>query len=358
MYRRFSLAILVLLVPTMLLAEEDIPKFEGDANDAPALRKYAVEIFDDIAGLLRADKTDEAEKKLDALEEFSNGLELTDDAAKTTQDRITSAVKFFRGRIELARISIDDLKKQLEEEPSAKAIQQYTMKLGQEVSSLASSDPDKAEEMLAAAKAFMDELAESSESDDDIKRAVRIAGRTFSQLERSIADERKLLELIGKDAPPLGVKDWVNGESLSDDDLKGKVVLLDFWAVWCGPCIATFPHLREWNEKYADKGLVIVGLTRYYNMKWDEEAGRAARSTEEVTPEEEQAMLAKFADEHDLEHRFGIQEDRSLSEFYAVTGIPHVVLIDREGKVRLVKVGAGESNAKEIGALIEELIAG
>ena len=70
---------------------------------------------------------------------------------------------------------------------------------------------------------------------------------------------------------PLAVKNWVNGTQLTDADRKGKVVLLDFWAVWCGPCIATFPHLREWNEKYADKGLVVIGLThKDYGFVWDE----------------------------------------------------------------------------------------
>ena len=372
MFRNLSVLVLLLALCGTILADDKqgdnkaegetaaadaIAQFDGDANDADALRKYAGEVFGEIAKSLQSQEIDAAEAKLNALEEFANGLELTDDAAKTTQDRITAAVKFFRGRIELSRVSIDELCKQLEEEPTAEGIQKYVMKLGQHLSSLASSDPAKAEEELADAKEFLDGLTENSDSDADVKRAVRLAGRMFDQLEQQIASERKLAELIGKEAPPLGIKEWVNGEALTDDDLEGKVVLLDFWAVWCGPCIATFPHLREWNEKYADKGLVIIGLTRYYNMVWDEDAERAKRSTEEVAPEDEQAMLVKFAEAHDLGHRFGIQADRALSEFYAVTGIPHVVLIDREGKVRLVKVGAGESNAKEIGAMIAELIA-
>ena len=97
------------------------------------------------------------------------------------------------------------------------------------------------------------------------------------RLGSSIERAKRLAALVGKDATPLEAEAWVNGTPLADADLKGKVVLLDFWAVWCGPCIATFPHLREWQEKYADKGLVIVGLTDYYNFTWDEAAGRPTR---------------------------------------------------------------------------------
>lgn len=148
-------------------------------------------------------------------------------------------------------------------------------------------------------------------------------------------------------------------DPLTDADLKGKVVLLDFWAAWCGPCVMTLPHLREWHEKYADKGLVIVGLTRYYNYTWDDEAGRPKRlsADEKATPEQENEMLAKFAEHHNLHHRIAIQKDETLSDYYVVSGIPHVVLVDREGKIRLFRIGSGEANATAIKEMIEELIA-
>jgi peroxiredoxin len=67
-------------------------------------------------------------------------------------------------------------------------------------------------------------------------------------------------------------------------------------------------------------------------------------------------MLVHFAESYDLKHRFALESNRSLSEYYGVTGIPHVVVIDREGKIRLMKVGSGEANAKEIGDLLADLL--
>jgi thiol-disulfide isomerase/thioredoxin len=240
----------------------------------------------------------------------------------------------------------------------AQAIQQYAQTELTKIAPLTRSKPDEA---AAKLEAFKEKLTAASETADPAaKRAAEMALRSVASLERSIEAGRKLAELVGKDAAPLKVEAWVNGEPLTDANLKGKVVLLDFWAVWCGPCIATFPHLKEWNEKYADKGLVMIGLTRYYNMRWDEDAKRAVRATgdDKVPPAEEHEMLEQFAAHHGLEHRFAIQEDRDLSDYYAVTGIPHVVVIDQEGKVRLVRVGSGDANAKDIENMLEELLEG
>jgi thiol-disulfide isomerase/thioredoxin len=227
-----------------------------------------------------------------------------------------------------------------------------------------------AKELLAKVR------AEAKE--ETAKKLYDQADRMFAGLQKSIETARRLAALIGQNAAPLDVEAWVNGTALTDADLKGKVVLLDFWAVWCGPCIATFPHLREWQEKYGDKGLVIVGLTRYYGFVWDEKQGRAtppaakprppqepgaappaappAEPPEKPSPAQEQEMLVTFAEHHKLHHRFAIQKDNALPEYYAVSGIPHVVVIDGEGKIRLIRVGSGEKNAQDVAAMLASLI--
>ena len=85
--------------------------------------------------------------------------------------------------------------------------------------------------------------------------------------------------------PPLAASQQQLSQLLNQ--YKGQVVLLDFWAVWCGPCIATFPHLREWQEKYSARGLVIIGMTRHYNYEWNAQTSRASRAKEPTSPEEE-----------------------------------------------------------------------
>jgi thiol-disulfide isomerase/thioredoxin len=126
--------------------------------------------------------------------------------------------------------------------------------------------------------------------------------------------------------------------------------------VWCGPCIATFPHLREWNEKYASKGLVMIGVTRYYQYDWDDTAKRP-KPSQGLAPEAEQAAMVKFAEHHQLKHRFAVTPSNSqFSAKYGVTGIPQVVLIDQEGKVRLIRVGSGEANARDIDEMLKKLL--
>ena len=66
--------------------------------------------------------------------------------------------------------------------------------------------------------------------------------------------------LQGKPAPALSVTNWLNSKPLTAADLKGKIVVLDFWATWCGPCLAAVPHTNELQKKYADQGVIFVAV--------------------------------------------------------------------------------------------------
>ena len=71
-----------------------------------------------------------------------------------------------------------------------------------------------------------------------------------------------LLTACGSYAAPefTGIDGWINSRPLTLAELRGKVVLVDFWTYSCVNCIRTFPHLRDWHDKYSDYGLVIVGV--------------------------------------------------------------------------------------------------
>lgn len=166
-------------------------------------------------------------------------------------------------------------------------------------------------------------------------------------------------DMIGKPAPEFLGEFALNGKPTPFKDLKGKVVLVDFWAVWCGPCIATFPELRELHTKYKDKGLEIVGVTNYQErFGFDKGTGKLIPG-QKLSHQEEQAMLKDFAAYHKLEHRLLVvsaEEHRQIGKDYKITGIPHVTIIDRKGNVQLVKVGFSPDNAKAIEEMVKKLL--
>ena len=181
--------------------------------------------------------------------------------------------------------------------------------------------------------------------------------RQLKILEPRIASMLELTKLVGKQAPPLDIDAWINQGNVTEESLQGKVLMIDFWSVWCGPCIMTFPHLREWHDEFRDQGFEIIGVTQYYNYRWDEASDRPERVTETVDPADERAMLEKFMRKHQLPNPAIVTPRESkMQESFGVTGIPHVVLVDRKGIVRKVKVGAGDAVTKDIYRTIKELV--
>ena len=135
----------------------------------------------------------------------------------------------------------------------------------------------------------------------------------------SVADEGKVL--VGP-APNFVLED-ISGRHLSLNDVKGKIVIVDFWATWCGPCLNSIPELVDLQEKYKAKGLVVVGISV---------------DDEKVSKGE----LIAFKEKMRINYPILRANDKVYVDYFGRTSgfsIPTLFVIDREGKVRERLVG-------------------
>lgn len=145
--------------------------------------------------------------------------------------------------------------------------------------------------------------------------------------------EPKKSELIGKPAPEFTLLD-VDGAEVKLSDFKGKVVLLDFWATWCGPCVQAMPQLQSLFENYKGKNVVILGINSW---------------------ERDQDVVKPFLEEKNITYRILVDPDNEVIAKYGVTGIPTFFIIDKKGFIRHSHIGL-PSDESIIQKNIDELL--
>ena len=114
---------------------------------------------------------------------------------------------------------------------------------------------------------------------------------------------------VGQPAPEISAKEWVNLKApLTFASLRGKVVLLEFWATWCGPCVQGIPHLNELQHKYADKSFQLLTFV-----------------------EEGHQTMDKFLKRTPVQYPIGLES--TALEDYGISGIPHAFVVNQDGKI-------------------------
>ncbi|MBD0370610.1 MAG: TlpA family protein disulfide reductase [Pyrinomonadaceae bacterium] len=159
-----------------------------------------------------------------------------------------------------------------------------------------------------------------------------------------LRDNHTRVSLIGEPAPEILVKHWINSDPLSLESLRGRLLLLEFWATWCRSCVEVFPKVKRFHQQHAERGLSVLALTRhYYTSPGPVESA-----------EKELELIHAYVREHSLEFPVGVSEDATTQMAYGAVGLPTVALIDRRGVVRAF----GRFDAGEEGdPLFEETLA-
>jgi len=274
---------------------------------------------------------------------FQNNPEELETLAEVSSDFVTSFPKYKRVdevyyylgntlvRLERVEESITVFEKLIDEHPEARYVQPSMLELGMAYDSL--NNHDKADEVYT-------KLIEHPKFGDKsyAKLAQKILEQDISERKgnlsnRAVATTPKPNQWIGKPAPEFKVKD-LKGEELTLEKYRGQVVLLDFWATWCGPCINELPNVKRTYEEYKDQKFQIIGISL----------------------DRSQQPLETFVKNEGLGWVHYWDQGGKIANQYKVTGIPSMFLLDGKGVIRKTNL-RGHALETSVAELVKENLA-
>jgi len=142
---------------------------------------------------------------------------------------------------------------------------------------------------------------------------------------------------VGMKAPDINNQTWLNSAPLHLSDLKGKVVMVEFWTFGCYNCRNVEPYVKAWHKKYRDRGFVLIGV-----------------HSPEFNYEREIEKVQHYLRDHEIDYPVPIDNDFSTWNLYGNRYWPAMYLIDKSGVVRYQRVGEG--GYQEIDQMIQSLL--
>jgi len=134
-------------------------------------------------------------------------------------------------------------------------------------------------------------------------------------------------------APDFAVKDLETRQPVWLHDLKGKVVVMEFWATWCGPCRQTVPSLDVIHRQYEDRGVHVLLINQA----------------------EDPDIIRKWADGR-IDAQIAMDPFNAVAKQYGVTGLPRLFIIDQDGMIRYAKSGYRGGLERQLSLILDQLL--
>lgn len=171
-----------------------------------------------------------------------------------------------------------------------------------------------------------------------------VSGPAHDPLVRARQRIELRLDLLGRQAPPIESDVWLGAAARPFAEVAGRVVLLDFFATWCGPCRQALPEIEWLHRKLAKRGLVVLGVTHPYPNGFLPSSADDLQAGKRVDGMDRQAWLAHLADFRKVarpSYPFVVGSPQDFVH-YEVNLIPSLVVIGKDGRIRFAATGEGQ----------------